>query len=181
MTALARPSDRPHRSLPVLLSVAAGVVLTLLLLAQSRPLPALLMALATAAAALAPLLRLPRALIDTLALAAVLNAASIDWDWYDGWAPFDEWAHLLNPIILVAPSMVWLHRAGIVPASPTGALFAAAAATYGLVLAVGWEVVETVFWVFPLSDTASDVGLGTLGAALGGLWAGRLIPRAGTP
>jgi hypothetical protein len=40
-------------------------------------------------------------------------------------------------VILVAPSMIWLHRAGFVTARPGGALFVVAASVYGLVLAAG--------------------------------------------
>lgn len=180
MTALASVAPR-HRltRLLVALSVAAGLAMTALLLVEGRWLPALLGIVATLAAALAPLLRLPQALVALCAVASVVNGASIAWDWYTAWDPFDEWAHLVNPVVLVGPSMVWLHRARFVTARPAGPLFVMAATVYGLVLAAGWEVIESYLWVYPLSDTLSDVGLGLLGSALGGWWAGRLIASGG--
>lgn len=177
MTALASGLGQPRR-LPralVAASVVAGLAMTAILLLEARWLPALLAVVATGAAALAPVLRLPATLIALVAVASVVNGASIAWDWYTAWDPFDEWAHLLNPVVLVAPSMVWLHRARFVTARPRGALFVAAATVYGLVLAAGWEVIESYLWVYPLSDTLSDVSLGVFGSAAGGWWAGRLI------
>jgi hypothetical protein len=177
MTAVAHDIPRPHPlwRLLVAVAIAAGLTLAAFLLAEARWLAAGLMLGATLAAAVVPVLRLPGALIALIAGASVVNGASIAWDWYTAWPPFDEWAHLLNPVMLVAPSMIWLHRAGFVPARPGGALFVAAAAVYGLVLAAGWEVIETFFWTYPLSDTLSDVGLGVGGSVLGGWLAGRLV------
>lgn len=177
MTALSSDLPRPHPLSRVLVAVAvaAGLALAAVLLAQGRWLPAGLMLVSALAAAVVPVLRLPGALIAMISGASVVNGASIAWDWYTAWSPFDEWAHLLNPVMLVAPSMIWLHRAGFVPARPGGALFVAAASVYGLVLAAGWEVIETFFWTYPLSDTLSDVALGVLGSAAGGWLAGRLV------
>lgn len=177
MTALSSdfPRPRPPSRVLVAVAVAAGLALATLLLAQARWLASGLMLGATLAAAAVPVLRLPGTLIALLAAASVVNGASIAWDWYTAWDPFDEWAHLLNPVMLVAPSMIWLHRAGFVPARPGGALFVAAATVYGLVLACGWEVIETFFWAYPLSDTLSDVALGVLGSAGGGWLAGQLV------
>jgi hypothetical protein len=177
MTAVAPDLPRPHPvwRLTVTAAVALGLALAAVLVAGERWLAAGLMAGAALAAAAVPVLRLPGALLALIAGASVVNGASIAWDWYTAWRPFDEWAHLLNPVMLVAPSMIWLHRAGFVPARPGGPLFVAAATVYGLVLAAGWEVIETFFWTYPLSDTLSDVGLGVIGSALGGWLAGRLV------
>lgn len=180
MTALSSDLPRPHPLWRVLvaIAVALGLALTALLLAQARWLGAGLMVAATLAAGAVPALRLPGALLALISGASVVNGASIAWDWYTAWRPFDEFAHLLNPVMLVAPSMIWLHRAGFVTAQPGGALFVVAATIYGLVLAAGWEVIETFFWAYPLSDTLSDVGLGMIGSALGGRLAGQLVgPR----
>jgi hypothetical protein len=177
MTAVAPDLPRPHPLWRLLVAgaVASGLALAALLAAEARWLAAGLMLGAALAAALAPVLRLPGALIALIAAASVVNGASIAWDWYTSWPAFDEYAHLLNPVMLVAPSMIWLHRAGFVPARPGGALFVAAASVYGLVLAAGWEVIETFLWTYPLADTLTDVGLGVAGSALGGWLAGHLV------
>ena len=181
MTAFSPDFARPHplSHAVVWLSVAVGTALVLVLAFDGRWLPAGLMIVATTAAALASLLRLPGTLIGVLAAASVINAASIDWDWYTAWPPFDEWAHLLNPALLVAPSMIWLQRAGFVAARPEAWSFVLVATLYGMALAVGWEGIELFFWSYPLSDTLSDIGLGVLGSAAGGWWAGRLIAPDG--
>lgn len=177
MTALTPDFGRPHPLSHALVgvAVAAGAALALALLSEERWLPGALMVAATIGAALTPVLRLPGSLIAVLALASVINGASIAWDWYTAWAPFDEWAHLLNPALLVAPSMIWLHRAGIWGLRAESPTFVVAATLYGLGLAVGWEVIEVFFWTFPVSDTVSDVVLGVLGSIAGGWWAARLI------
>lgn len=172
---------RPLSRVLVGASVVAGLAITALLLAEARWLPALLMAVATLGAALAPVLRLPGVFVALIATLSVVNGASIVWDWYAAWSPFDEWAHLLNPLALVAPSMVWLHRARLVAARPGSVRFIGAATAYGFALAVGWEVIEAFIWVFPLSDTLSDVALGVLGSALAGWWSGRVIRAADGP
>lgn len=134
------------------------------------------MMLGAAAAALSWwLLRLPDSLRGLAAAAWALNAASIAWNWYATWSPFDEWAHLLNPVILVAASMVWLRRAGIVGDPRPGAVLAAAT-VYGVALALGWEVIETWFWAYPFADTFTDVALGVVGATAGGWLALRAEP-----
>lgn len=177
MTALDSDFASPHRlsRLVVVASVVAGVGMTALLIVEARWLPALLMVIATLAAALAPILRLPGVFVALLAALSVVNGASIAWDWYTAWSPFDEWAHLINPVALVAPSMLWLHRAGFVPVRPGGGRFVVTATAYGFVLAIGWEVIEAFIWVFPLSDTLSDIALGVLGSAFAGWWVGQVI------
>lgn len=177
MTALDPDAAAPRRpSRPIVAaSVVTGLAATALLLAQGWWLPALLMAVATLAAALVPALRLPGALVATLAVASVVNGASIAWNWYEAWDPFDRWAHFLNHVVLVAPSMIWFERARLVPARADGAGFVAWAAAYGLALALAWEAIELLFWTFPLADTLSDVALGVLGSAFAGWWAGRIV------
>lgn len=182
MTAVAPdlvPTHRLWRRL-VAASVVAGIVMTALLALEARWLPALLMVIAAGAAALAPILRLPGAFVAMIAVASVVNGASIAWNWYAAWPPFDEWAHLLNHVVLVAPSMIWLHRARFVTARAGSGPFVLAAAAYGLALALAWEVIESYIWVFPFWDTVSDIGLGVVGSALGGWWAGRAIRLAGS-
>ena len=180
MTALADAATAPGRlTRPVVAaSVAAGLAMTAMLASEPRWLPALLMAVASLAAALTPALRLPGALIGMLAILAVLNGASIAWNWYVAWTPFDEWAHLVNPVALVAPSMIWLWRAGWVDARPDGPRFVLAATAYGFVLAIGWEVIEAYIWAFPWIDTVTDILLGTLGSTLAGWWVGWTFLRA---
>lgn len=181
MSATAPVPVAPDRAARILVwvSVAAGLALTGVLALDGLWLPASLMGVATLGAALAPVLPLPAVLAALLAVASTLNGASIAWNWYRAWEPFDEWAHFLNLIVLVAPSMVLLHGARFVPARTDGRGFLVAAAAYGFVLAVGWEVIESFIWVFPVWDTVSDVLLGVGGSILGGWWAGRLI-RAGS-
>lgn len=175
MTAWPDPDPRYWRPL-VWGSLAAGVALLAVFVVQGRALGVIVAAAALVASVTGlRVLRLPRPVLAALPPAAVLNAASIGWDWYTAWDPFDLWAHFLNPVFLVVPSMVWLHRADIIPERPGSPLALGAAVVYGLVIAVAWEVIETFFWAYPLSDTASDVGLGVLGALAGGWLAGRIL------
>jgi hypothetical protein len=183
MTSLSAPDlapPRPHAAWTILFaaSLALGAAALALIVMEGRPWPAALMALAlVAAGAIWLWLRLPVGLNAVLALATVVNGMSIAWDWYTIWPPFDEWAHLLNPILLVAPSMIWFHRAGILRVPPDSGAGLAVAAAYGFALAFAWEVIELFFWLYPISDTVSDIGLGVLGSVIGGWVAGRLTSR----
>ena len=181
MTLRPATDPAPKRSVRIVVTAAVlvGLAAALVLGAERDWLPSAMMALAAVTAGLVTLLRLPGTLVAMLAVASVVNGASIAWNWYAAWPPFDEWAHLLNLVVLVAPSMVWFARAGIVTAAAGSMPSVVIAAAYGLALAVAWEVVELFFWTFPLWDTVSDVILGVVGAAFAGWWVGRLEAGAG--
>lgn len=173
------PAAASPVSAPLLLgavSVGVGAVAALPpLLAGDLFAGGILLAAALGAALALMLLHLPASLRALVAVASVANGASIAWDWYAAWPPFDEWAHLLNPVVLVAASMVWLRRGRFVETA-SRSLTAAAAAVYGLVLALAWEAIETWFWTYPFLDTFTDVALGVVGSAAGGLLALRVEP-----
>lgn len=108
-------------------------------------------------------------------LAALLSTPGYGLGWFYGANPYDEVVHLCSGLLAGAVLFGLLVSDGV-PRGPgrrawLGMLF-------GLALAVGWEVFEGVTGLIgsPL-DTASDIVLTTLGAALGTAWAGPLVLR----
>ena len=98
---------------------------------------------------------------------------------------YDEIAHFLTPLILVAITAEIIYRAGgDNEFFPTPARSALTGGLIGLIGAIGWEVFEIVLddvlgvYVFhPLRDSISDVLLGVAGGAIGAWLTDRYLDR----
>jgi hypothetical protein len=105
----------------------------------------------------------PRIWVVTLIVfCTVLNGAGFAWNLFEPVPLYDEVAHLLTPLVLVA---------------------IAAEIVYGLVGATAWEGIEILMDLMgihidhALPDTFFDIFLGILGGALGAWVADRYLDR----
>lgn len=128
---------------------------------------------------------MPRSyIIGLIVFCTVLNSAGFMWHLFEPIPLYDEIAHFLTPMVLVAITAEIIYRYGGDDEffdTPHHALVTGA--VIGLVGAVGWELVEVVLslWGFPISnrllDTIFDVVLGVLGGAAGAWIADHYLDR----
>ncbi|HSK99274.1 MAG TPA: hypothetical protein VK869_02945 [Rubrobacteraceae bacterium] len=128
---------------------------------------------------------MPRSyIIGLIVFCAVLNTAGFMWHLFEPVPLYDEIAHFLTPMVLVAITAEIIYRYGGDDEffdTPHHALVTGS--VIGLVGAVGWELVEVVLslWGFPISnrplDTIFDVVLGILGGAAGAWVADHYLDR----
>lgn len=128
--------------------------------------------------------RLPGSFIFMLVLAALLNGAGGTYDWFNVYAWFDESVHTYTGFAgMAAIGHVWAGD-GDARGERRRERLVWWCAGLGLVLGIGWEVIEEVIGDLEFWDTASDLVLDTIGAALGGLFARhalRVSPPAARP
>ncbi len=115
--------------------------------------------------------RLPEALCCLLVAAALFNGAGGAFHWMDGVAWYDEVAHATTGFAGLA-AIGYLYALDRVERRATLVRWCIA---MGLVLGVGWEVVEGIAGDLERWDTLSDVALDVVGAAFGGIAARRML------
>jgi hypothetical protein len=122
--------------------------------------------------------------IALIAICTVLNGAGFLWHLFEPIPLYDEIAHLLTPLVLVAITAEIIYRSGGDDEffdTPRHAIVTGSA--IGLVGAAGWEGIEVVLDMmgFPISrvlpDTIFDVFLGVVGGAIGAWIADRYLDR----
>ena len=128
---------------------------------------------------------MPRVWVVTLVVfCTVLNGAGFAWNLFEPVPLYDEVAHLLTPLVLVAITAEIIYRGGGDDEffnTPTRALITGS--VIGFVGAGAWEVIEIVLDMmgFPISraipDTIFDIVLGVLGGAAGAWAADRYLDR----
>ncbi len=128
---------------------------------------------------------MPRSYVIGLILfCTVLNAAGFMWHLFEPIPLYDEIAHFLTPLVLVAITAEIIYRAGGDDEffdTPRHAIITGS--VIGLVGAAGWEGIEVVLDLmgFPIShrlpDTVFDVVLGVLGGAAGAWVTDRYLDR----
>jgi hypothetical protein len=127
----------------------------------------------------------PRAwVVALIAICTALNGAGFLWHLFEPIPLYDEIAHLLTPLVLVAITAEIIYRSGGDDEffdTPRHAI--ATGSVIGLVGAAGWEGIEVVLDMmgFPISrvlpDTIFDVFLGVVGGAIGAWIADRYLDR----
>ena len=128
---------------------------------------------------------MPRAwVVALIAICTALNGAGFLWHLFEPIPLYDEIAHLLTPLVLVAITAEIIYRSGGDDEffdTPRHAIVTGS--VIGLVGAAGWEGIEVVLDMmgFPISrvlpDTIFDVFLGVLGGAIGAWIADRYLDR----
>ena len=128
---------------------------------------------------------MPRAwVVALIAICTALNGAGFLWHLFEPIPLYDEIAHLLTPLVLVAITAEIIYRSGGDDEffdTPRHAI--ATGSIIGLVGAAGWEGIEVVLDMmgFPISrvlpDTIFDVFLGVVGGAIGAWIADRYLDR----
>ena len=128
---------------------------------------------------------MPRAwVVALIAICTALNGAGFLWHLFDQIPLYDEIAHLLTPLVLVAITAEIIYRSGGDDEffdTPSHSI--ATGSVIGLVGAAGWEGIEVVLDMmgFPISrvlpDTIFDVFLGVVGGAIGAWIADRYLDR----
>lgn len=123
-------------------------------------------------------------IVSLLVFCVVLNAAGFIWSLFEPVPLYDEVAHFVTPLVLVAIVAEMIYRAGgddMFFDTPRHAV--ATGAAIGFVGAVGWEVIEAFldFMGFAIShaplDTVFDVFLGVVGGMAGAWVADRYLDR----
>lgn len=112
---------------------------------------------------------LPDLFACLLVLAALANAAGGAFAWFETIAWYDEAVHAFTGLAGLA-AIGWLAAR---TRDDRRRVLVAWCAALGLLLGIGWEVVEGLVGDLEWRDTVSDLVLDTLGAALGGLAARR--------
>jgi hypothetical protein len=128
---------------------------------------------------------MPRGWVVALILICIaLNGAGFLWHLFEPIPLYDEIAHLLTPLVLVAIVAEIIYRGGGDDEffnTPRRAVITGS--VIGLVGAAGWEGIEMILAMagFPISntppDTVLDVVLGVLGGAAGAWAADRYLDR----
>ena len=128
---------------------------------------------------------MPRAwVVALIVICTALNGAGFLWHLFEPIPLYDEIAHLLTPLVLVAITAEIIYRSGGDDEffdTPRHAI--ATGSVIGLVGAAGWEGIEVVLDMmgFPISrvlpDTIFDVFLGVVGGAIGAWIADRYLDR----
>ncbi len=128
---------------------------------------------------------MPRTWVVALILICIaLNGAGFLWHLFEPIPLYDEIAHLLTPLVLVAITAEIIYRGGGDDEffnTPRRAIITGS--VIGLVGAAGWEGIEVVLDMmgFPISrallDTIFDVFLGVVGGAIGAWIADRYLDR----
>jgi uncharacterized membrane protein len=128
---------------------------------------------------------MPRGWVVALILiCTALNGAGFLWHLFEPIPLYDEIAHLLTPLVLVAITAEIIYRSGGDDEffdTPRHAIVTGS--VIGFVGAAGWEGIEVVLDMmgFPISrallDTIFDVFLGVVGGAIGAWIADRYLDR----
>jgi hypothetical protein len=117
--------------------------------------------------------RLPALLRFLLVFAALLSGAGGAFDWFEGYVWYDELVHTYT-------GFAGLLAIGYLYARDRPELrvnLVRWCVVMGLALGIGWEVVEELGGDLEFWDTLSDLVLDTVGAALGGVAARRVLLR----
>jgi hypothetical protein len=159
--------------------VAVALIGALLAHAWFTRMPELMLAqsifLVSCVALLLVMRELPGLLALLVVLAALANGAGGAFQWFDGIVWFDEAVHTYSCFAgLAAIGWLWASRHPERRAS-----LVAFCAGLGLVLGIGWEMVEGVLGDLEFVDTATDLVFDVVGATLGGVLA-RALPGTGT-
>ena len=123
--------------------------------------------------------RLPSLLTLLIIVTAVVNAAGWAFNLYQRFAPFDEFIHTFTAFTGMAALGYLGWTRGYIKAAPGGAQFVLTVAAVGLVLGIGWELIEVLFLNITWTDALADLVVDTIGAAAGGVLAGWVIRRQG--
>jgi hypothetical protein len=128
---------------------------------------------------------LPRSwVIGLIVFCIVLNGAGFAWNIFEPIPLYDEIAHLITPLTLVAITAEIIYRSGGDDEffnTPRRAIITGS--VIGLVGAAGWEGIEVLMDMMglPIShalpDTIFDIFLGVLGGAIGAWAADRFLDR----
>ena len=128
---------------------------------------------------------MPRAwVVALIVICTALNGAGFLWHLFEPIPLYDEIAHLLTPLVLVAITAEIIYRSGGDDEffdTPRHAIVTGS--VIGLVGAAGWEGIEVVLDMmgFPISrallDTIFDVFLGVVGGTIGAWIADRYLDR----
>jgi hypothetical protein len=119
-----------------------------------------------------------------IAFCIVLNGAGFAWNIFEPIPLYDEIAHLITPLTLVAITAEIIYRSGGDDEffnTPRRAIITGS--VIGLVGAAGWEGIEVLMDMMglPIShalpDTIFDIFLGVLGGAIGAWAADRFLDR----
>ncbi len=123
--------------------------------------------------------RIPSLMSFLIICAALLNAGGWAWNWFDQFVWYDEFIHTFTPFALVSALMYRLWTGGSINDAPDSGSFILKAALMGLGLGIAWEIVEMLFLNLHVTDTLVDLVMDTIGAALGGWFAGWAIRNQG--
>ena len=128
---------------------------------------------------------MPRAwVVALIVICTALNGAGFLWHLFEPIPLYDEIAHLLTPLVLVAITAEIIYRSGGDDEffdTPRHAIVTGSA--IGLVGAAGWEGIEIILDMMglPISralpDTIFDVFLGLVGGAIGAYIADHFLDR----
>jgi uncharacterized membrane protein len=128
---------------------------------------------------------MPRAwVVALIVICTALNGAGFLWHLFEPIPLYDEIAHLLTPLVLVAITAEIIYRSGGDDEffdTPRHAIVTGS--VIGFVGAAGWEGIEVILDMmgFPISrallDTIFDVFLGVVGGAIGAWIADRYLDR----
>ena len=117
-------------------------------------------------------------------LCTALNGAGFLWHLFEPIPLYDEIAHFITPLTLVAITAEIIYRSGGDDEffnTPLRSVITGSA--IGFVGAIGWEVIEVLMdlWGLPIShalpDTLFDIFLGVTGGAAGAWAADRYLDR----
>ena len=128
---------------------------------------------------------MPRSwVVGLIVFCIVLNGAGFAWNIFEPIPLYDEIAHLITPLTLVAITAEIIYRSGGDDEffnTPRRAIITGS--VIGLVGAAGWEGIEVLLDMmgFPISralpDTTFDIFLGVVGGAIGAWAAERFLDR----
>jgi hypothetical protein len=172
--------DRTYRALAWIgVAIQAAALVAVLVVERFGGVPSLASFLVLSVAFLVLQDRLPGLLTFLVIVAAVVDAAGWAFDLYQKFAPFDELVHTFTAFTGMAALGYFGWTQGYIKAAPDGARFVLIVAVGGLVLGVGWELVEVLFLDLTWTDSLVDLLADTVGAAAGGVLAGWAIRRQG--
>jgi hypothetical protein len=123
--------------------------------------------------------RIPSLMSFLIVCAALLNAGGWAWNWFEQFVWYDEFIHTFTPFALVSALTYRLWTGGSINDAPGSGSFILKAALIGLGLGIAWEIAEMLFLNLHVTDTLVDLVLDTIGAALGGWFAGWAIHNQG--
>jgi hypothetical protein len=122
---------------------------------------------------------MPSMISFLIVCASLLNAGGWAWNWFYQFTWFDEFVHTFTPFALVSAIMYHLLTNGWVSRPPGTSGLMVMAALIGIGLGMVWELIEATFLNLAWADTLLDVVMDTIGAAIGGIFAGWVIDRQG--